>query len=181
MSLVAWMIVACEIAFWCVILLGLVVRYVFKKDKLGYFLLCLVPVIDLALLIFAGYDLLSGAVSTKAHGIAAVYIGVSLAFGKSMIQWADERFQYYIMKQGPAPVKRYGLDYAKHYLKGWLKHVLAYLIGAGLLAALIYFIQDPARTESLSAILKLWSVVLGIDLIITVTYFLFPKTEKAKS
>ena len=181
MSFVAWMIVACEIAFWCVILLGLVARYVLKLNKLGFLLLCLVPVIDLALLIITGVDLYRGAVATTAHGVAAVYLGVSIAFGKSMIQWADERFQYYVTKQGPAPLKRYGLDYAKHYLKGWLKHVLAYVIGAGLLAAIIYAINDPAQTEALSGILKIWSVVVGIDLIITITYFLFPKGEKAKS
>ena len=48
-----------------------------------------------------------------------IYIGVSVAFGKSMIQWADERFRYYVVKEGAKPVKRYGLDYAKHYAKGW--------------------------------------------------------------
>ncbi|GIP32821.1 hypothetical protein [Paenibacillus sp. J2TS4] len=179
MNFVAWMIVACEIAFWVVILLGLVARYVLKQNKLGLVLLALTPVIDLILLITTSVDLYRGAVATTAHAIAAVYIGVSIAFGKSMIQWADEHFRYYVTKQGPKPEKLYGIKYAIQYFKSWLKHVLAYLIGAGCLVALIYFINDPARTESLSGILKLWTLALGIDLIITISNFIWPRRARA--
>ncbi len=76
---------SCEITFWIVIILGLVTRYVFKKQTLGLVLLALTPVIDILLLIVTGVDLYNGATATIVHGIAAVYIGVSLAFGKSMV------------------------------------------------------------------------------------------------
>lgn len=178
MSLVAWMIVACEIAFWIVIVSGLFVRYVFKRDKLGLFLLALTPVIDLILIVITSIDLYRGATATQAHGIAAVYIGVSIAFGKSMIEWTDERFQYYLTKKGPKPKKRFGMDYAKHYVKGWLRHVAAYAIGAVLLAGMIYLIQDPSRTEVLSGILKTWSIILGIDFLLAVSNFIWPKQKK---
>ncbi|MER2254346.1 MAG: hypothetical protein ABS933_04525, partial [Priestia megaterium] len=36
MNLIAWMIIACEIAFWIVIVLGLAARYMFKKQKLSF-------------------------------------------------------------------------------------------------------------------------------------------------
>lgn len=85
LNLVAWFIVACEIAFWVVIILGLVTRYVLKRNRLGMFFLALTPVIDLLLLVVTTVDLYRGAVATMAHAIAAVYIGVSIAFGKSMI------------------------------------------------------------------------------------------------
>lgn len=179
MNFVAWMIVASEIAFWVVILLGLIIRYVFKRKKLGLFFLALTPVIDLILLITTSVDLYRGATATKAHAIAAVYIGVSIAFGKSMVEWADERFRYYVTRQGPKPLKRFGMEYAKHYLKSWGKHVLAYLLGAGLLAGLIYLINDPSRTEALSAVVKLWTLVLGIDLLIALSNFVWPKKAKA--
>lgn len=177
MNMIGWMIVACEIAFWIVIALGLISRYILKKEKLGLFFLMLTPVIDLLLLIMASVDLYRGAAATVPHAIAAVYIGVSIAFGKSMIAWADERFRYYVTKQGPKPVKRYGMDYAKHYLKGWGKHVVAYLIGAGLLVLLIYLIDDSSQTEALSGVLQLWTLILGIDLIITISTFIWPKHE----
>lgn len=179
MSFVAWMIIACEIAFWIVILLGLVTRYVFKLKKLGLVFLALTPVIDLILLITTSVDLYRGATATLAHAIAAVYIGISIAFGKSMIEWADARFQYYVTKQGPKPAQRFGKDYAKHYLKGWGKHVIAYLIGAGLLLGLIYIINAPARTEALDGILKLWTLVLAIDFLIAISHFIWPKKAKA--
>ena len=179
LSFVAWMIVASEVAFWIVILLGLLARYVFKKPKLGMLLLALTPVIDLILLVTTSVDLYRGATATLAHALAAVYIGVSIAFGKSMISWADERFQYYVAKQGHKPLKRYGMDYAVHYLKSWGLHVISFLIGAGFLAGLIYFVGDPSRTEALSGVLELWTLILGIDLLIAISHFIWPKKEKA--
>ncbi|SDY14779.1 hypothetical protein [Thermoactinomyces sp. DSM 45892] len=179
MNLIAWMIVACEVMFWVVIVLGLVTRYVFKMKRLGLFLLSLTIVIDLALLIITGIDLYNGATATVAHGIAAVYIGISIAFGKSMIQWADERFQYYVLKQGEKPIKRYGAEYAKHYLKGWIRHLLAYLIGVGLLVGIMYWIHEPSQTKAFHAILRGWSTVLVIDLLITVSNFIWPSKPKS--
>lgn len=178
-NFIAWMIVICEILFWVVIGLGLVTRYVFKLNRLGLFFLALTLVIDFILLIITGVDLYNGATATLAHGIAGVYIGVSIAFGKNMIQWADERFQYYVTKQGLKPVQRFGMEHAKHYMKGWIRHVIAYLIGVGLLAGVIYFIHDPSQTEILRGLIQIWSLVLGIDLIISITYFIWPKKAKA--
>lgn len=57
MNGIAWMIVFCEIAFWVVIVLGLAVRYVFKRHTLGLLFLGLTPVIDLILLAATGVDL----------------------------------------------------------------------------------------------------------------------------
>jgi hypothetical protein len=173
------MIVASEIGFWVAIVLGLITRYILKKNKLGLFFLALTPVIDLILLITTSLDLYRGATSTKAHAIAAVYIGVSICFGKSMIKWADERFRYYVIKESPKPIKLYGMEHAIHYLKGWGKHVLSYLIGAGLLAGVIFSINDFSRTEALFWGIKIWTLVLGIDFIITISYFIWPKKQKA--
>ena len=47
MNFIVWLIIFCEVAFWVVILLGLVTRYIFKLKKLGLFFLALTPVIDL--------------------------------------------------------------------------------------------------------------------------------------
>ncbi|WP_040287087.1 hypothetical protein [Sporosarcina koreensis] len=180
MNLIAWMIVACEIGFWVAILAGMTARYVFNKKRLGLFFLALTPVIDAALLIVTASDLINGAVATQAHAIAAIYLGVSVAFGKSMIHWADERFLYYVKRQGSKPQKKTGYAHARHSMKGSLQHVLAYLIGGSFLAGLIYYIGDNARTEALQQMLKLWTLILGIDLLISASYFIWPKPEKAK-
>ncbi|QDP41065.1 hypothetical protein [Radiobacillus deserti] len=172
------LIITCEILFWVVILLGLITRYVLRKEKAGLFLLALSPLLDLMLLIVTGFDLYRGATATPAHAIAAVYIGVSIAFGKSMIQWADERFQYYFLKQGAKPQKRYGYDYAKHYFTGWLRHALAYMIGASLLVGTIVWIDDSSKTEALYGILRIWLIVVAIDLLISISYFIWPRKTK---
>lgn len=179
LNFIAWMIVACEIGFWVVIILGLFTRYVLKKNKLGLFFLALTPVIDLILLITTAIDLYQGAAATIAHAIAAVYIGVSIGFGKSMIKWADERFRYYVTKKGPKPIKRYGVEYSKHYLKGWGRHVLSYLIGAVVLMSIIFLINDASRTEALLRVLQVWTFVLGIDFIIAVSYFIWPRKKNS--
>lgn len=179
MNLIAWIIIICEISFWLVILLGLFTRYIWKKPMLGLFILALTPIIDLMLLVFTGYDLAQGATATMAHGLAAVYIGVSIVFGKSMIQWADERFRYYVTKEGPKPVKLVGREYAFHYLKGWGKHVFSYVIGAGILAFVIFFINDATKTEAMSGMIRVWTLIVGIDLIIAISYFIWPRGVKA--
>lgn len=46
---------------------------------------------------------------------------------------------------------------------------------------MILWIDDAARTEALLSILTVWSVVVGIDLIITVTYFIWPRQAKGSS
>ncbi|GKV67511.1 putative membrane protein YmcC [Sporosarcina sp. NCCP-2716] len=180
MNFIAWMIAACEIGFWVVILVGMTARYVFNRKRLGLFFLALTPVLDAALLIVTASDLYNGAVATQAHAIAAIYLGVSIAFGKSMIRWADERFLYYVKKQGPKPQKKTGYAHARHSMKGSMQHVLAYLIGGAFLIVMVYLIADNERTEALQQMLKLWTLVLGIDIAISASYFIWPRQENAK-
>ncbi len=181
MNLIAWAIIACEVLFWIVLLLGLVVRYLLNKPKLGFALLALTPVVDLLLLAATGIDLYRGAVATRAHALAAVYISVSIIFGKGMVAWADERFRYYVLKQSSLPAKKYGMAYSVHYAKGTVKHAVAFLLGAGILYGLVYLIDDPARTDALSGVAKLWALVLGIDGIIMITYFIWPRKAKGQA
>ncbi|WP_369878642.1 hypothetical protein JNUCC21_04955 [Bacillus sp. JNUCC-21] len=178
MNAIAWLIVICEAAFWAAVIFGLAARYIFRRQKLGMFFFALIPLLDAVLFLAAAADLYRGAAATMAHAVAAIYIGVSVAFGKSMIQWADERFRYYVVKEGAKPVKRYGLDYAKHYAKGWGRHVLAFVIGGVLLAGTVFLIQDASRTEALSKLLKGWSVVLCIDFLIMSSFFVMPKKRR---
>lgn len=178
MGLVAWAIVASEVAFWIVIVSGLLVRYVFRRQRLGLFLLMLTPVIDLILLALTAVDLSRGAVASLAHGLAAVYIGVSLAFGKRMIAWADDKFRKLVLKETVERIERYGMDYAVHYFKGFLRHIAAFLIGGGLLGLLILWVDDPSRTENLANVLMRWLLVLGIDFVISCSFFIWPKKAK---
>jgi len=104
-------IIACEIGFWLAIIAGLVARYVFRRPRLGAMLLLAAPVIDLILLVLVGVDLLGGGTASWHHGLAALYIGVSVAYGHRMVAWADAKFAQWFRGAAPRP-GRYGWDYA---------------------------------------------------------------------
>ncbi|MEV5027542.1 hypothetical protein [Paenibacillus sp. LPE1-1-1.1] len=175
-------IIGCEIGFWVFVLAGLVFRYIFRLKKLGKLFLYSTPLIDLALVTATVYDLRGGAEATYAHSLAAVYIGVSIAFGHRMIKWADERFAYRFAG-GPEPAgkPKYGKEHARHERNGWLHHLLAWGIGSLILYGMIVMVGNEARTEALSESLQIWQIVLGIDFVMSFSYTLWPRKEKAVS
>lgn len=179
MSWIGWLIVACEIGFWVFVLAGLVARYVFKKNKLSIFLFICTPLVDLVLLFATYIDLKNGAVADFIHGLAAIYIGVSVAYGKQMIAWADRQFRYRFAG-GERPVKRklYGMEYAREEMKGWFRHFVAYVIGAGILGFILLSVGFTEQTEALLRTLQVWSAVVGIDFLISFSYMIFPKQAK---
>ncbi len=175
MQLVAWAIVCCEILFWVFIVAGLIVRYGFRRERLGFRLMAMSPVIDIVLLLLTVFDLSRGSTATLAHGLAAIYIGVSLAFGKQMIAWADESYRRYILRE---QVLRERISKARKERNGFYRHVLAFLIGGALLCAMILWLGDAEQTESLLRTLQLWGLVLVIDGVISMSYTVFPARSK---
>lgn len=175
MQLVAWAIVCCEILFWVFIVAGLIVRYGFRRERLGFRLMAMSPVIDIVLLVLTVFDLSRGSTATIAHGLAAIYIGVSLAFGKQMIAWADERYRRFILRE---QVSREQISKARKERNGFYRHVLAFLIGGALLGAMILWLGDAEQTESLLRTLQLWGLVLVIDGVISMSYTVFPARSK---
>lgn len=175
MQLVAWAIVCCEILFWVFIVAGLIVRYGFRRERLGFRLMAMSPVIDIVLLVLTVFDLSRGSTATIAHGLAAIYIGVSLAFGKQMIAWADERYRRFILRE---QVSRERISKARKERNGFYRHVLAFLIGGALLGAMILWLGDAEQTESLLRTLQLWGLILVIDGVISMSYTVFPARSK---
>ena len=112
MDLVLAVIIGCEIGFWVFVLLGLTARYVLRRPRTGIVLLAMTPVVDLVLLTAVIIHPQAGGASSFFHGLAALYLGVSVAYGHKMVTWADARFAHRFA-HGPAPVRRYGSDYAK--------------------------------------------------------------------
>ncbi|MCZ8520308.1 MULTISPECIES: hypothetical protein [Paenibacillus] len=173
-----WFIISAEILFWVFVAAGLIARYVFRMKKLGALFLLCTPVIDLLLLLLVFISLRSGAEITTATGLAACYIGITVAFGHRLIRWADLRFSYWFAK-GPKPERKYGSEHAREERISWLLHLLGWAIGNALLLAMIYYVGDPQRTLPLTGLMTVWAVVLAIDFIIAFSYTLFPKKRKA--
>lgn len=171
--MISWIIIA-EIAFWIAIIAGLISRYVFKLEKLSFLFFLLTPLIDLSLIVLTTMDLQNGATATTAHGIATIYIGVSLAYGKSMIAWADEKFQVWFLKKPSSKRTLYGKEKGIYEIKMWARHVMAYLIGSALLWLMIYYVGQQS-TEALFNVWRIWSIALLVDGAISISYILFPK------
>lgn len=173
-------IVACEIGFWVAVVAGLAARYLFRAPRLGVILLALAPALDLVLLVATAVHLRSGADATVAHGLAAAYIGFSLAYGHRMIAWADVRFAHRFAG-GPAPVRLDGWVYARACWADVLRTILASGIAAGILWVLVRWVDEPSRTQALDGWFPILGIVVAIDLLWAVSYTVWPRARKAQS
>ena len=110
-----------------------------------------------------------------AHGLAAAYIGISVAFGHSIIRWADARVAHRFAG-GPPPRRapRHGAARARHEWREFGKAALAWAIASGLILAAIAIVGDPDRTAELQGWLARLTMVLGIWSLWPITYTLWP-------
>ncbi len=173
-------IVACEVLFWVLVLAGLVTRYILRRPRAGAVLLAGAPLVDLVLLTATVIDLRDGGTAGTAHALAGVYIGVSVGFGHAMVRWADERFAYrYAGGPPPRRAPRTGRAHAAHERRSLVCHVVAYVVGAGLLGVGVLVVGDPARTEALTQVIRVWTLVLGVDAVISLSYTVRPRGSPA--
>jgi hypothetical protein len=156
-------IAACEIGFWVVLGAGLVARYLLRLRRISAVLLVCVPLVDVVLLVATAIDLRGGGEATQIHGLAAAYLGFSVAFGHGMVRWADQRFAHRFAG-GPPPAKppKYGAERVRYEWREWLKCLLAWAIACGLMLVLMYVVGTPERTEALWAWMARLSTVLII-------------------
>jgi hypothetical protein len=159
-------IVACEIGFWVVLAAGLVARYLLRMRRLGAVLLICTPLVDLVLFVATVIDLRRGATATFAHGLAAAYIGFSIAFGHSIIRWADQRVAHRFAG-GPPPWKppKDGWPRARYEWREWGKGLLGWAVACAMLAAGILMIDDWERSQELAAWIGRLSVAIVIWLV----------------
>ena len=169
-------IVACEVLFWVFLVAGLSARYLLRRPRLGAVLLALSPAADLVLLGATALDLRGGATATFAHGLAAIYLGFSLAYGRTLIRWADVRFAHRFAG-GDAPRKKYGMEYARACWLDVARSALAVAITAAVLGVLWLIAGDPSRTSALLDAGRIALVILGIDAVWAISYTLWPRRQ----
>lgn len=129
-------IIGAEIAFWVLLVLGLLARYALKLKRTSTALLLSVPLADLVVIILVGSDLSRGSEPTSVHGLAAVYLGFSIGFGRYIISRADAWFAHRFAggprpssppPTGPAKVRREWQDWLR-VLTAWATAVPILLI-----------------------------------------------------
>ena len=146
-----WLIIGCEVSFWILLVLGLAARYLLQRKRLGRVLLLALPVIDLALFGFTALDLRSGTPASLAHGLAAAYVGFTVAFGGIAVSWADQRFAHWFTDApAPAKVPTRGWPALRYELILWARCLAAVAITLVLQVALTAFLPDKSSaTEAL--------------------------------
>jgi hypothetical protein len=139
-------------------------------------LLVATPFVDLALLVATTIDLRRGGEAALPHALAAVYIGVSVAWGSRMVAWADARFAHRFAG-GPPPKRppRSGPEHAARERREWLRHVVAWATGSALLGLGVLVAGDPERASALVGVAVIWTLVLAIDFAISFSYTLWPR------
>lgn len=174
MDLVLAVIVACEIGFWVFVALGLAARYALDRRRLGAVMLATAPVVDLVLLFAVVINLRTGASANFSHGLAALYLGISIAYGHPMITWADTRFAHRFA-HGAAPLKLHGREYAKKCWADVVRTAVAVGVAAGIIWLLRSLVDDPTRTEALLGIYPVLGIWFAIDLLWAIGYTFSPR------
>lgn len=146
---------------------GLVTRYLLRRKQLSTVLLVGVPVLDGVLLTLLAWDMLiNDTVASFAHGLGAVYLGFTLAFGRSIISRVDAWFAHrFAGGRAPVKVPKHGLARMKYEWREWFKMVLCAVISLAILAAFIALVNDPVRTEELNAWIYRVLIVTGVWLV----------------
>ncbi|MGH2586733.1 MAG: hypothetical protein ACRDJE_17595, partial [Dehalococcoidia bacterium] len=160
-------IAICEVAFWGFLVAGLATRYLLHRRRASVVLLLGSPAADLMLLALVAVDLQRGAPATPAHALAALYLGVSVAFGRSAVHWADRWFARRFA--GGLPVTRpdrSGRQQAAHEWRTFRKAALAWTVASTLLLLMSALVGDLDRARPLLGYAGMLTIGLAVWLII---------------
>ncbi|WP_018179570.1 hypothetical protein [Jongsikchunia kroppenstedtii] len=177
--MIAVLIAVCEIGFWVTLVAGLIARYLLRRPKLGAALLIAAPAIDLFLLICVAVDLFNGGTASWQHGLAAIYIAFSVAYGPQIVAWADIRFVHRFAG-GPAPQRLSGTAYTLKCWKDVLRTLLMAAIASGISGGLIVLVDDTERTRELTTNFRIVGIILVVDVLWAVSYTIWPKKDRAE-
>ena len=159
---VAALVIACEVAFWVFLAAAVVARYVFRRRRLSTVLLLCEPLIEVVLLVATVTDLLRGAEATWTHGLAALYLGFTVGFGRYTVHKVDAWVAWRFF-DGPRPPRvPSGRAKVVHEWRLWLRVVLAWVVAIAVLGVLLLIADDPAQREILLGWAGRATLVMGI-------------------
>ncbi|GHG97616.1 hypothetical protein [Streptomyces lanatus] len=172
------LIIACEVGFWVLLALGLSVRYLLKWRRTSVVLLLCEPVLELVLFVATAIDLKNGAEPGWEHGLAAIYIGYTVAYGHYTIRWLDGHAAHRLAG-APRPPKppQYGMARARHEGGLWLRTLLGAAVALALLQGAIWYVGD-GDTSSLRSFQWVALRAAGIHGLVALAYLIWPKQPK---
>lgn len=159
MNMIVIGILACEIGFWVVLGLGLALRYLAGLRKVSNVLLLCVPMLDVLLLTLIAWDLLVNHTTADfGHGLGAIYLGFTVAFGHQIITRVDAWFAHrFAGGAAPAETPKSGISRVKYEWNQWFRMLLCAVISSVVLGGITLIVDDLTRTgELLAWILRVW-------------------------
>ncbi|MFC8828305.1 hypothetical protein ACFT9I_23505 [Streptomyces sp. NPDC057137] len=188
--MIVTLIIICEVGFWVLLGIGLALRYFARMPRASVAVLLCEPLLEVLLLVVTAIDLKNGAEPDWKHGLAAVYIGFSVALGPELIKWADARFAHRFAG-GPPPVRppKYGKARAIHEWWTAARWIVASGIAIALLQAAIWYVGSDGKIDSLRMWQQKMVFLIGVNMVWALAYTVFPKrapggtadAERAKS
>lgn len=174
--MIVTLIIICEVGFWVLLGLGLSLRYFARMPRASVAVLLCEPLLEVLLLVVTAIDLKNGAEPDWKHGLAAVYIGFSVALGPELIRWADARFSHRFAG-GPPPVRpaKYGKARMIREWKTAARWTVASVIALVLLQAAVWYVGSDGETGSLQMWQQKMLFLIGINIVWAASYTLFPK------
>lgn len=200
-------LITAEVIFWVSILSFLTLRYWFKLQKFSLVFFFIFIINDLWIATMGFMDYLKTGEFTSYQIVILIVIFYALTYGKSDFRRLDGFMQIKIAKLRKEPLPEidqhkelYGMEYAKKEWKQVLGHILIFSIVH--VALMLYFglttkLSDIKSVESLfkfwfsdtqssfpfnnpgaNNFSRIWTLVLLIDVVITLSYTLFPKSNR---
>ncbi|WP_129842519.1 hypothetical protein [Streptomyces sp. RFCAC02] len=169
---------AAEVAFWVVLAAGLATRYLLRMRRLSTVLLLGVPLVDVALLVATVEDLRSGTEASFTHGLAALYLGFTVAYGHRVIRWADGYVAHrFGGAERPAGPPRYGAARSRYEWRLWRMTLVAAVITLVVIEGMVRLVDDAGAggTGSLRGVQGTAVRAVVIHGIVALTYTLWPK------
>ncbi|RII15752.1 hypothetical protein DSC45_18125 [Streptomyces sp. YIM 130001] len=179
--MIVWLIIICEVGFWVLLAAGLVLRYWARMPRASVGVLLCEPLLEVILFVVTVIDLKNGAEPDWKHGLAAVYIGYSIALGHYTIKWVDVRVAHRFAGGPPPDTPKYGVRRAIHEWKLAARWTLASAIALGLLQGAVWYVGPDGSVDSLRAWQEKMLFLIAINVAIGVWYTVFPKRAPASA
>ncbi|WP_416829226.1 hypothetical protein [Ectobacillus polymachus] len=203
-------LIAAEVVFWVSVSTFLLLRYWFGLKKLSITFFVLFIVNDMWIATMGFFDYLKTNIFSNYQIVIIVFLVYALTYGKNDFRKLDAFMQRQVAAWKGQPIpkvegvkKLYGKEHARHERKQFFIHFLVYVIAHIIFLVMFGFSDQitsfrdienvlshwfeekqtnfPSNNPTINNISRVWSLILAIDAVISLSYTFFPKSEGAKN
>ncbi|SFS53779.1 hypothetical protein [Marininema halotolerans] len=186
-----FLLIGMEVTFWLSLMGFFITRYWFQLKKISRVSFAIFIGNEVAIFTLGVLDYINTGKVTNYQVIILILLIYALTSGKKdfrkldafierkIKQWRGEKTEALTSITPPEEIGKPDMDYAKREVKTWLKHVILFLIAQIIFLFLTYLQAIPSQANQvISGILDVWTVILVIDTVISLSYLVFPRKKK---